>query len=63
MIVYFWVKLNTRPNFVVVQNLHLTSVLKDTTTNHNYVCIVVFFNLPNTDFIVKVKESQSCMVS
>ena len=63
MIVYFWVNLDIRPNFVIVQNLYLPSVLQYTTTNHNSRCIVVLWNWTNPDFIFKVKESHRFMIS
>ena len=63
MIFYFWVNLDTWPNCVVVQNLYLHSVLQDTTTNHKLGCIVVLCNLPNHDFVVKVKDSHRYMIS
>ena len=63
MIMYFWVKLDTRPNCVIVWNLYLPSVLQDTTNNHNSGWILLFCNLPNPDLIVKFKESHRFMIS
>ena len=62
MLMYFWVHLNDRPNFVVVQNLYWAYLLQDTTNNHNSDCIVLFINLTKSYFIGPVKESNSRMI-
>ena len=62
-LVSFWVPLNDRTNCVLVENLYRTSLLQDTTTNHVYIRILVFSNLPKPDFIGPFKDPNRYMLS
>ena len=62
-ILYFWVNLNARPNFVIVENLYWPSALQDTNTNHAYGFIVLFRNLPTPYLVGPVKDSWRYILS
>ena len=54
----FWDHLDARPNYIIVENLTLISILKYTTNNYTYVFPVIFIHSPKHDFLEPVRKSK-----